>query len=143
MLRKTVAIAGLTVLVAASLLAVDSQRPGVQATTFSSGSAMAGRPTMQPDTFVSLVPGQDAYLPFVIQGKPPSPPPTRDPACSPCYPGLCIPPPPPDLDCGEIPFCRFRVVGCDPHGFNGDGDGIGCERCFSEMHWVRQPALAD
>jgi hypothetical protein len=47
--------------------------------------------------------------------------------CHPSYPGVCIPPPPPDLDCGEIPFRNFRVAGSDPHGFDGDNDGIGCE----------------
>jgi hypothetical protein len=24
-------------------------------------------------------------------------------------------------------YRNFSVVGCDPHGFDGDGDGIGCE----------------
>jgi hypothetical protein len=47
--------------------------------------------------------------------------------CDPSYPGVCIPPPPPDLDCGDIPYRNFIVVGSDPHGFDGDGDGIGCE----------------
>jgi micrococcal nuclease len=44
------------------------------------------------------------------------------------YPTVCIPPPPPDLDCGEIPYRRFPVTGADPHRFDGDHDGIGCER---------------
>ena len=47
--------------------------------------------------------------------------------CDPSYPGVCIPPPPPDLDCGEIPFRRFRVTGADPHRFDRDRDGVGCE----------------
>ena len=47
--------------------------------------------------------------------------------CDPSYPSVCIPRYPPDLDCGEIPFRRFRVVGSDPHGFDRDRDGIGCE----------------
>jgi micrococcal nuclease len=47
--------------------------------------------------------------------------------CDPSYPDVCIPPPPPDLDCGEIPYRRFRVIGSDPHHFDGDHDGIGCE----------------
>lgn len=49
------------------------------------------------------------------------------PECDPSYPDVCIPPYPPDLDCGEIPYKNFRVVGSDPHGFDGDKDGIGCE----------------
>jgi len=46
--------------------------------------------------------------------------------CSPYY-SVCIPPPPPDLDCGDIPYRRFSVSGGDPHRFDGDHDGIGCE----------------
>jgi micrococcal nuclease len=48
--------------------------------------------------------------------------------CDPAYPTVCIPPPPPDLDCGEIGFRNFTVLPPDPHGFDGDNDGIGCER---------------
>lgn len=48
-------------------------------------------------------------------------------ACDPSYPSVCIPPPPPDLDCRDIPHRRFRVIGRDPHRFDGDHDGIGCE----------------
>jgi len=47
--------------------------------------------------------------------------------CDSSYPSVCIPPYPPDLDCGEIGFSNFRVVQPDPHGFDGDKDGIGCE----------------
>jgi micrococcal nuclease len=47
--------------------------------------------------------------------------------CDPSYPGVCIPPYPPDLDCGEIAFRRFVVTGSDPHGFDGDENGLGCE----------------
>jgi micrococcal nuclease len=47
--------------------------------------------------------------------------------CDSSYPDVCIPPPPPDLDCGQIPYRRFRVIGPDPHGFDGNSDGVGCE----------------
>lgn len=47
--------------------------------------------------------------------------------CDRAYPTICIPPPPPDLDCGEIPSRRFKVVAPDPHGFDRDHDGVGCE----------------
>jgi micrococcal nuclease len=51
--------------------------------------------------------------------------------CAPSYPDVCIPPPPPDLDCGQIPYRNFRVIYNvpfpDPHRFDGDRDGIGCE----------------
>lgn len=61
-----------------------------------------------------------------------SPPSQRraKPPCDPSYPDVCIPPPPPDLDCKDVlPLCRFRVLPPDPHHFDGDKDGIGCEKC--------------
>ncbi len=54
----------------------------------------------------------------------PQPPAT---ACHPSYPDVCIPPPPPDLDCGHILHRNFRVLPPDPHRFDGNRDGIGCE----------------
>lgn len=47
--------------------------------------------------------------------------------CDPSYPDFCIPSSPPDLNCGDIPQKRFTVLQPDPHGFDGDRDGIGCE----------------
>jgi micrococcal nuclease len=47
--------------------------------------------------------------------------------CHASYPTVCIPPAPPDLDCGDIPYRRFTVLPPDPHRFDGDKDGIGCE----------------
>lgn len=47
--------------------------------------------------------------------------------CDRSYPDVCIASPPPDLDCGEISHRNFRVIGADPHRFDGDNDGIGCE----------------
>jgi micrococcal nuclease len=48
--------------------------------------------------------------------------------CDASYPDVCIPPPPPDLDCGDIQYRRFRVLPPDPHAFDGrDDDGLGCE----------------
>ena len=47
--------------------------------------------------------------------------------CDPSYPDFCIPSSPPDLDCGDIPQKRFTVLQPDPHRFDGDKDGIGCE----------------
>jgi micrococcal nuclease len=48
--------------------------------------------------------------------------------CDPAYPTVCIPPPPPDLDCSDIPYRGFQVLPPDPHRFDRDGDGVGCER---------------
>jgi micrococcal nuclease len=66
---------------------------------------------------------------------PPTPIPTATPVplvqppanCDPSYPTVCIPPYPPDLDCGDISFRRFQVLPPDPHGFDGNQDGVGCE----------------
>jgi hypothetical protein len=43
------------------------------------------------------------------------------------YPDVCIRPFPPDLDCLEIPHRNFKVSPPDPHDFDREGDGIGCE----------------
>ena len=42
-------------------------------------------------------------------------------------PNVCIPPFPPDLNCDEVTYKNFKVIGSDPHRFDGDNDGIGCE----------------
>ena len=56
--------------------------------------------------------------------------------CDPNYVNLCIPTPPPDLDCAEVRVMLraqgLTVVellpgGSDPHRLDGDGDGRGCE----------------
>lgn len=52
---------------------------------------------------------------------------TADENCDPSYPDVCIAPPPPDLNCDDVPYNDIRVVGDDPHGFDREGDGIGCE----------------
>lgn len=49
------------------------------------------------------------------------------PECDAAYPDVCIPPPPPDLNCPDVPYRNFRVLAPDPHYFDGDGDGLGCE----------------
>src|SRR5215217_1386504 len=48
-------------------------------------------------------------------------------ACDSSYPDTCIPPPPPDLNCDDVSDTDFRVEGSDPHDFDRDNDGIGCE----------------
>jgi micrococcal nuclease len=71
-----------------------------------------------------------AQEPAPPAAPPPQPTAAAAPAgnCDPAYPDVCIPPPPPDLDCGEIPDRNFHVLPPDPHRFDGDRDGIGCER---------------
>src|SRR5262245_24979842 len=61
---------------------------------------------------------------------PPAPPPPGG-NCAASYPTVCIPPPPPDLNCADISYTNFRVrwdvPDPDPHHFDGNRDGVGCE----------------
>jgi hypothetical protein len=90
--------------------------------------ALAGDVADCPDSRMPDVPA-----PPIIPGASatPGPAPTAAPTgragCDPAYPTVCIPPPPPDLDCGQISFRNFVVLAPDPHRFDGDHDGIGCE----------------
>src|SRR5215208_3528369 len=65
----------------------------------------------------------DSILITVHEREPPA---TEERMCDPSYPGLCIPPTPPDLDCDNISARNFRVLPPDPHRFDDDNDGIGC-----------------
>ncbi len=105
------------------------------------GAPVAAAPT--PVTRAEVLPAVDTPVPVVDTpvpaptvapelptAEPPTPmPPTIAPVanCDPSYPDVCIPPYPPDLDCGDIPFRNFRVIPPDLHKFDRDGDGIGCE----------------
>jgi len=51
-------------------------------------------------------------------------------ACDPSYPDFCIAPAPPDLNCTSAVIAghkNFRVLQPDPHHFDSDKDGVGCE----------------
>lgn len=67
--------------------------------------------------------------PPLVPLVPPPPPAPR--GCDSNYAGACVPPYPPDLDCGELRALGLalpvRVVGSDPHRLDGDGDRLGCE----------------
>ncbi|MBM3932912.1 MAG: nuclease [SAR202 cluster bacterium] len=60
-------------------------------------------------------------VPFV------TPTPTRGPDCDAAYPTVCLPSPPPDVDCGDIVYRRFEALKPDPHRLDADGNGIACE----------------
>ena len=47
--------------------------------------------------------------------------------CDPSYPDFCIVSSPPDLNCSDISQKKFTVLQPDPHRFDGDKDGLGCE----------------
>jgi endonuclease/exonuclease/phosphatase family metal-dependent hydrolase len=65
--------------------------------------------------------------------------PARD-NCDPSYPTVCIPSPPPDLDCGEISYRRFAVVGSDPAPLRRRPRWDGVRESVSNVqtkHWQR------
>ena len=69
-----------------------------------------------------------ATVPPVTQGFRSAPPPSNN--CHESYPDFCIPPAPPDLDCGSAEIGGrkdFTVHSPDPHGFDGNHDGVGCQ----------------
>jgi hypothetical protein len=64
-------------------------------------------------------------------GAVPAPPPPPPGDCAASYPDVCIPLPPPRLECSDIPYSNFRVLWNvkrpDPQHFDRDRNGIGCE----------------
>ena len=103
---------------------------------------LTGTATLAGVGFFDFLHGQTGVAPngvelhpvlgFALVAGGPAPPPPRSalpPAteCDPAYPTVCIPSPPPDLDCKDITFRRFTVLPPDPHRFDGDHDGVGCE----------------
>jgi hypothetical protein len=108
---RRITIAAAVIIAAALLVAVPSVAGGQEApgesTTTTEATTTTTRQT--PNTSDDVVPT----------------PPVQE--CDPAYPDLCIPPGLPDIDCGDIPFTDFPVLPPDPHGFDGDNDGIGCE----------------
>ncbi|GAA4452377.1 hypothetical protein [Phytohabitans houttuyneae] len=123
--------------------------PVADATVEPAESTPAAEPdltTAPPSPAVSTAPPTSAAPPPSAKPKVTTKPPatTRPPAprttapkprtttkpagnCDPSYPTLCIPPGAADLDCGDIPQKRFPVRQPDPHDFDGNKDGVGCE----------------
>jgi len=52
--------------------------------------------------------------------------PAEQPVSCDGHPYPCAPPYPPDVDCSDLPGPVW-VGASDPHGLDGDGDGVGCE----------------
>ena len=84
-------------------------------------------PTVAPPTAVPVVLPTDTPVPPAEPTAVPVQPTAAISKCDPSYPDMCIPPPPPDLDCKDIRYRNFKVLPPDPHHFDSDGDGIGCE----------------
>lgn len=94
----------------------------------------APEPSATPTSSPTATPRAPAPTPTAKPTPPPTatrtPRPTSTPTgggCDPSYPTVCIAPPPPKLNCKDVPHRRFQVLPPDPHGFDRDKDGIGCE----------------
>ena len=64
---------------------------------------------------------------FAAVGDPGQPLPVL---CDPSYPTICVPPPPPRLECNDIPYKNFQVLHTtasnDPQHFDNNFDNVGC-----------------
>ncbi|MFL6496679.1 MAG: PKD domain-containing protein [Nitrososphaera sp.] len=63
--------------------------------------------------------------------------------CDPAYVDTCIPPPPPNLTCEDVDASNFGVQSPDPHGFDDDNDGIGCESDGGSSEQQQQQPQSD
>lgn len=81
---------------------------------------------LPPPPFPTGTPTPLPPFPTPDDGTPVPPLPTV--ACDPAYPEVCIAPYPPDLNCKDVPYKNFVVLPSDPHGFDRDKDGWGCEK---------------
>ena len=65
-------------------------------------------------------------------------------SCDGAYVDVCIPSPPPDLDCGDVPYTNFALARGlpepDPHGFDEDQDFVGCESAALRSMSAAAPA---
>lgn len=75
--------------------------------------------TQVPQTEVPYAPQTE--VPYVPETEVPAPGGGCDPNYTPCVPLVSY-----DLDCADIGH-SVTVIGGDPHGFDRDGDGYGCE----------------
>lgn len=85
-------------------------------------------PPAEPLPVAVIPPTATPLPPPAAPAAPAAPPAPVASNCDPSYPSLCIPIGAPDLDCPDISARRFPVLPPDPHRFDGDHDGIGCEK---------------
>jgi hypothetical protein len=107
--------------------------PGTEAAVkaFQRASGLSVVGFIGPQTWAKLPPLTGAAASAPGRSAPPAPThPAAPRRCDPSYPDVCIPPYSQvgDLDCPDVPYTNFRVIGSDPHRFDRDHDGIGCER---------------
>src|SRR5215216_1326821 len=133
-------VAGLPTATASPTATITSMPPHrVKNTLTPAVSAMKTLSSVQPATFTATI--WPTQMPSATPTQTPSVTPTLFPTpmmqpsdtalipvsggetavgCDPAYPGVCIAPPPPDLDCKDVPYRRFQVLSPDPHNFDRD-----------------------
>jgi hypothetical protein len=96
----------------------------VAASTIPAGAYTTFEAYITQRPFADITLQTHGAVPFSSQ---PTTTPVPSYTCDAAYPTVCIPPPPPDLNCADIPYRRFTVLAPDPHRLDEDGDGVGCE----------------
>jgi hypothetical protein len=131
---RAIAVAG--VLLLAACQSPGSSAPGIQSSPSTSAgtslpgvSASAPRASSAPVSIAPIVTAEPTASPTVQPTAAPTPVAAN---CAASYPDFCIPPPPPDLNCADVaPHKNFTVLWTvadpDPHHFDGNKDGVGCE----------------
>jgi hypothetical protein len=93
-------------------------------------AAAASQPTAVPQSTAAPKPAA-AATPTRAPATAAAPKPAVSGNCHPSYPDFCIPPPPPDVDCGSPVIAgrkNFRVTGPDVHRLDQGGrPGVACE----------------
>ena len=117
--------------------AADAAAPTTTTAAPPTTAAAAPTPTAPPATTTPPPPPSTTARPAppvtqaLVAAPATTPPTTAQPSggnCHPAYPGDCIPPAPPDLDCPDVARkVRVDHAHGDPHGFDRDGDGFGCD----------------
>lgn len=111
----------------------EPPRPLASSTVMIKIQVATTSPTNTPTDTPTPTPKPTVVIQATTRPRPTAQPvqvaPTAEPAanCDPSYPDFCIAPFPPDLNCPDIPSKNFRVLPPDPHRFDADGNGVGCE----------------
>jgi hypothetical protein len=82
--------------------------------------------TVHSGSDIQLVVAKSSPAPNPVPAAAPAPAEAASSGCDPNYSGACVPQVSYDLNCDDIGG-SVTVIGSDPHGFDGDGDGYGCE----------------
>lgn len=106
---------------------LTAQVPTLTAIAATEAPTLTAIALLTPTVTPTCAPGPQCVYLTNLEGRA-LPTPTLLPECDASYPTVCIPPPPPDLSCDDVlPLKNFAVVPPDPHRFDRDRDGIGCE----------------